>query len=98
MYLDGGHSAWNSATEPANRLRAAGVQFADGFFTNVSNFNSTSDEANYGRAVISALNGMGVSGKRQVIDTSRNGGASGRLVRRRQHRPAHRAVPDDEHR
>ncbi|MCG5447245.1 glycoside hydrolase family 6 protein [Micromonospora sp. NIE79] len=77
VYLDGGHSTWNSAGETANRLRAAGVQYADGFFTNVSNYNSTSSEANFGRAVISSLNGMGISGKRQVIDTSRNGGASG---------------------
>jgi endoglucanase len=77
VYLDGGHSAWNSAADQANRLRAAGVQFADGFYTNVSNFNSTANETNYGRAVISALNGAGVSGKRQIIDTSRNGGASG---------------------
>ncbi|MFI5835422.1 glycoside hydrolase family 6 protein [Micromonospora sp. NPDC051300] len=77
VYLDGGHSTWNSANETANRLRNAGVQYADGFFTNVSNFNPTSGEANFGRAVISALNGMGISGKRQVIDTSRNGGASG---------------------
>ncbi|MEU4471907.1 glycoside hydrolase family 6 protein [Micromonospora sp. NPDC023888] len=77
VYLDGGHSTWNSAGETANRLRAAGVQYADGFFTNVSNYNSTSSEANFGRSVISALNGMGIQGKRQVIDTSRNGGASG---------------------
>ncbi|MGQ5260984.1 glycoside hydrolase family 6 protein [Micromonospora sp. ZYX-F-536] len=77
VYLDGGHSTWNSAGETANRLRAAGVQYADGFFTNVSNFNSTSGEANFGRSVISALAGMGIAGKRQVIDTSRNGGASG---------------------
>ncbi|MFB9238080.1 glycoside hydrolase family 6 protein [Plantactinospora siamensis] len=77
VYLDGGHSTWNSASEQANRLRAAGVQYADGFFTNVSNFNPTSGEANYGRAIISALNGMGISGKHQVIDTSRNGGATG---------------------
>ncbi|MET8089954.1 glycoside hydrolase family 6 protein [Micromonospora sp. NPDC005220] len=77
VYLDAGHSTWNSAGETANRLRAAGVQYADGFFSNVSNYNSTSNEANFGRAVISALNGMGLTGKRQVIDTSRNGGASG---------------------
>jgi len=77
VYLDGGHSTWNSAGEQANRLRAAGVQYADGFFTNVSNFNSTAGEANFGRAIISALAGMGIPGKRQVIDTSRNGGASG---------------------
>ena len=77
VYLDGGHSTWNSAADQANRLRAAGVQFADGFYTNVSNYNSTANEMNYGNAIISALNGAGVSGKRQIIDTSRNGGASG---------------------
>jgi endoglucanase len=77
VYLDGGHSTWNSATDQANRLRAAGVQFADGFYTNVSNFNSTANEMNYGNAIISALNGAGVTGKRQIIDTSRNGGATG---------------------
>ena len=77
VYLDAGHSAWNSASEQANRLVAAGVASADGFYTNVSNFQPTSAEAAYGRAIINALNGQGVSGKRQIIDTSRNGGASG---------------------
>jgi endoglucanase len=77
VYLDGGHSAWNPASDQANRLRAAGIQFADGFYTNVSNFNSINNEANYGRQIISALNGAGVTGKRQIIDTSRNGGAAG---------------------
>jgi endoglucanase len=77
VYLDGGHSAWNSAADQANRLRAAGVQFADGFFTNVSNFNSTANEANYGRAILSTLASAGITGKHQIIDTSRNGGASG---------------------
>jgi endoglucanase len=77
VYLDGGHSAWNPASDQANRLRAAGIQFADGFYTNVSNFNSTANEANYGRQIIAALNSAGVTGKRQVIDTSRNGGAAG---------------------
>jgi endoglucanase len=77
VYLDGGHSAWNPASDQANRLRAAGIQFADGFYTNVSNFNPTNNEVNYGRQIISALNSAGVTGKRQVIDTSRNGGAAG---------------------
>lgn len=77
VYLDGGHSAWNSASEQASRLVAAGIASADGFYTNASNFQPTSAEASYGRSIINALNGQGVSGKRQVIDTSRNGGASG---------------------
>ena len=77
VYLDGGHSAWNSASDQANRLVAAGVARADGFFTNVSNFNSTANEASYGRSILSALSSAGVTGKHQIIDTSRNGGASG---------------------
>ena len=77
VYLDGGHSSWNSAAEQASRLVAAGIADADGFYTNASNFNSTADEAEFGRSVIAALNALGVTGKRQVIDTSRNGGASG---------------------
>jgi endoglucanase len=77
VYLDAGHSTWNSASDQAGRLVAAGVADADGFYTNVSNFNPTASEAAYGRAIISALAGQGVPGKHQVIDTSRNGGASG---------------------
>jgi endoglucanase len=77
VYLDAGHSTWNSAGEQANRLAAAGVADADGFFTNVSNFNPTSGEAAYGRSISSALAGQGIANKHQIIDTSRNGGASG---------------------
>jgi endoglucanase len=77
VYLDAGHSTWNSAGEQAGRLVAAGVAVADGFYSNVSNFNPTSSEAAYGRNIISSLSGQGVNGKHQVIDTSRNGGASG---------------------
>nr|WP_246606226.1 glycoside hydrolase family 6 protein [Actinoplanes toevensis] len=77
VYLDAGHSAWNTAGDQAGRLVAAGVAVADGFYTNVSNFQPTSSEAAYGRSILSALSGQGVSGKHQIIDTSRNGGAAG---------------------
>ncbi|MEV0408879.1 glycoside hydrolase family 6 protein [Actinoallomurus sp. NPDC050550] len=77
MYLDGGHSAWNSATEQGSRLKAAGIQYADGFFTNVSNYQPLSNEVAYGRSIISYLQSQGISGKHQIIDTSRNGGAVG---------------------
>jgi endoglucanase len=77
VYLDAGHSAWNAAAEAADRLVAAGVADADGFYSNVSNFNSTAKETTFGQSVLSALAGAGVAGKHQVIDTSRNGGASG---------------------
>jgi len=70
VYLDGGHSAWNSAGEQANRLVAAGVRSADGFYSNVSNFRTTADEINYGRNILNAIGG---SNLHQVIDTARNG-------------------------
>jgi len=71
VYLDAGHSAWNSASVAASRLRSAGVEKADGFYSNVSNFRYTSDEVNFGRNVLSALGNN--SKLHQVIDVSRNG-------------------------
>ena len=68
VYLDGGHSAWKSASDQAARLTRAGVGAADGFALNVSNFQYTSNSIAYGKAV-SAL----IGGKHFVIDTSRNG-------------------------
>jgi endoglucanase len=66
--LDGGNSAWKSASDQAARLNRANVAAADGFALNVSNFQYTSSSVAYGKAV-SAL----VGGKHFVIDTSRNG-------------------------
>ena len=68
VYLDGGHSAWKSASDQASLLTRASVGAADGFFVNVSNFQYTSNSISYGKA-ISAL----IGGKHFIIDTSRNG-------------------------
>ncbi|MDM4763957.1 glycoside hydrolase family 6 protein [Galbitalea sp. SE-J8] len=68
-YVDAGHAGWIDADEMASRLREIGVTDAAGFSLNVSNFQSTSVEAAYGRAIARALGGD-VS---FVIDTSRNG-------------------------
>jgi endoglucanase len=70
VYLDAGHSAWNSASDQASRLVAAGVRTADGFYSNVSNFRTTADEVAFGKNV---LNAIGAANLHQVIDTSRNG-------------------------
>ncbi|MGW4805249.1 glycoside hydrolase family 6 protein [Kitasatospora sp. NPDC004272] len=76
VYLDGGHSTWNSPSEQANRLRSAGVLNSDGFFTNVSNFNTTSNETSFAHNLLGALGNPG--NLHAVIDTSRNGnGPSG---------------------
>lgn len=68
VYIDAGHPRWISATEMANRLKAANIAAANGFSLNVSNFIWNSENVTYGQA-LSAL----VGNKHFVIDTSRNG-------------------------
>jgi endoglucanase len=48
VYLDGTHSAWLNVADNARRLVAAGVQRAQGFFLNVSNFQFTPNSVQYG--------------------------------------------------
>jgi cellulase/cellobiase CelA1 len=67
-YLDAGNSNWVAPTVMAQRLDAAGVRDARGFFTNVANYYPTAQEQSYAEQV-SALTG----GSHYVIDTSRNG-------------------------
>lgn len=68
VYLDAGHSNWQSAATMASRLTAAGIAEADGFSLNISNFQFSSNTVAYGEA-ISKL----VGGKRFIFDSSRNG-------------------------
>ena len=67
-YLDGGNSNWVPPRTMAERLRAAGVEHARGFFTNVAGFYPVDEEREYAERV-SALTG----GSHFVIDVSRNG-------------------------
>lgn len=72
VYMDAGHSAWNSASAQAATLNAASVKTsADGIFSNVSNFMTTSDEVSYDKQVLAALGNP--SNLHIVVDTSRNG-------------------------
>jgi endoglucanase len=68
VYLDGGNSHWQSPATMAARLRQAGVRYARGFFTNVSNFYRVDQERSYANR-LSEL----VGDKHFVIDVSRNG-------------------------
>jgi endoglucanase len=71
VYFDIGHSAWLSAGEAANRLRAADIaNSADGISTNVSNYRTSSAEVGYAKAILANLGGGRLHA---VIDTSRNG-------------------------
>ena len=68
VYLDAGHSSWMPAEQIAPLLIAAGIDKADGFSLNVSNYQATPDLLKYGHQ-LSALLG----GKHFIIDTGRNG-------------------------
>jgi endoglucanase len=68
VYLDAGHSGWISVGTMADRLRQAGIDQANGFTLNVSNFQTTASETSYGSSLSSQI-----GGKHFVIDTSRNG-------------------------
>ncbi len=68
VYLDAGHSGWIAVPEMAARLKAAGIDEADGFSLNVSNYKSTPELMAYGKQLSAAL-----GGKHFVLDTSRNG-------------------------
>lgn len=68
VYIDAGNANWISAQKIANRLRRSGIEMADGFSLNVSNYYTTKRTRRFGEDVSAK-----VSGKHFVIDTSRNG-------------------------
>lgn len=68
VYIDAGHPRWLSDAEAALRLQRAGIEQADGFSINVSNFIATSSNVAYGELI-----SRRIGGKHFIIDTSRNG-------------------------
>ena len=68
VYLDAGNALWTPARVIVQRLRWAGIADANGFSLNVANFDDTTNEENYGKAISAQLDG-----EHFVIDTSRNG-------------------------
>jgi len=76
VYMDIGHPGWLSAPEAAAKLKNAGVEVADGFALNVSNFYTDSENVSYGTRIVDELQKLGVNGKRFVIDRGRNGNGS----------------------
>lgn len=68
VYLDAGHSAWQPVAEMANRLRRSGIEKANGFALNISNFRWDSESIAYGEKI-----SQETGGKHFVIDSSRNG-------------------------
>ncbi|MBK8903889.1 MAG: glycoside hydrolase family 6 protein [Anaerolineaceae bacterium] len=55
VYLDGTHSGWLGSGDTAHRLVQAGVERADGFYLNVSNYQFTANLQHYGSWVSSCI-------------------------------------------
>jgi endoglucanase len=68
VYLDAGHAKWIAADDMAKRLKGAGIDDADGFALNTSNYIATDENVKYGKAISAAL-----GGKHFIVDTGRNG-------------------------
>jgi endoglucanase len=68
VYIDSGHAHWDPAPVFAERLKQAGIEDANGFALNTSNYVTTEENIVFGKK-LSALTGH----PHFVIDTSRNG-------------------------
>ncbi|MER5292167.1 glycoside hydrolase family 6 protein [Streptomyces pharetrae] len=68
VYLDAGNAGWGHPDQIHEPLKWAGIDQADGFAVNVSNYYSTEDSIAYGKHLSAK-----VGDKPFVIDTSRNG-------------------------
>jgi len=68
VYLDVGHGSWIPAGIMQERLNEIGIDKADGFAINTSNYQSTDDSIKFGHKLQRTFPGKGL-----VIDTSRNG-------------------------
>lgn len=78
VYLDAGHSGWQTPAHMAPLLKAAGIARARGLATNVANSRTDAAETAYAKAMINQLRRLRVTGVHYVRDTSRNGaGANG---------------------
>lgn len=72
VYIDAGHSNWHSVEKMVRVLKDSGIELADGFSTNVSNYQETENEIVYAQRLAKRF-----EGKRFVIDTGRNGNGPG---------------------
>lgn len=68
VYMDVGHGNWIPAGIMKERLEAIGIDKADGFAINTSNYQSTEDSISFGRQLQKSFPDKGI-----VVDTSRNG-------------------------
>ena len=71
VYIDA--ALWTDPVSQSARLRAAGIANASGFVTNIANFRSNVEMIAYCERVNAQLIQDGVTGRKYMIDTGRNG-------------------------
>lgn len=71
VYIDA--SMWVGAAEQAQLLRSVDIAKIAGFSLNVSGFHTQNDCYAYGNEVVAELAKLGITGKKYVIDSARNG-------------------------
>lgn len=77
VYLDGTHSAWLGVGDIAQRLVRAGVKNAQGFFLNVSNYQFTPNEVQYGTWISGCIASANYAG---CPNQYWNGGPDGTMI------------------
>lgn len=76
VYLDAGNAGWKPADAMADLLNAAGINLAQGFALNVSNFYRLEQSTAYGEAINARLAANYGYRKSMLIDTGRSGNGS----------------------
>jgi endoglucanase len=74
VYLDGTHSAWLNVHDAATRLMQGGVQRAQGFFLNVSNYQYSPNLVNYGMWISKCIARLSANPAAECPDQYWNGG------------------------
>jgi endoglucanase len=74
VYLDGTHSSWLNVHDISTRLMQAGVQNTQGFFLNLSNFQFTSNQVQYGTWISKCIARLTANAAAECPDQYWNGG------------------------
>jgi endoglucanase len=80
VYLDGTHSAWLNVRDASTRLMQAGVQRADGFYLNVSNYQYTENQVQYGTWISKCIARLSTNPSAECPDQYWNGGPLPSLI------------------
>ena len=80
VYLDGTHSSWLNVRDASTRLMQAGVQRADGFYLNVSNYQYTENQVQYGTWISKCIARLSANPGAECPDQYWNGGPLPSLI------------------